>query len=139
MVKQSSIEQGIKNLKPLNTREDFKELSSKGGKASVKKRKELRHAKEILTDLLSTDLSKEQVKKILDNDSTVIGTRNAYDVLLEKAYKLGTEQDNIKAIQFVADYVGDKPKDEVKIDANIITDNDRKLLELLANKGKDAD
>lgn len=139
MVKQTSIEQGLKNLKPLNERENFKELSSKGGKNSVKKRKELRHAKEILTDLLSTDLSKEQVKKILGNSSTVIGTTNAYDVMLEKAFKIGTEQDNIKAIKFIRDTVGDKPTDNVKIDANVITDNDRKLLELLANKGSKAD
>lgn len=139
MVKQTSIEQGLKNLKPINERPDFKEITSKGGKNSVKKRKELRHAKEILTDLLSTDLSTEQVKKILGSSSTVAGTTNAYDVMLEKAFKIGTEQDNIKAIEFIRDTVGDKPTDNVKIDANVITDNDRKLLELLANKGKDAD
>lgn len=140
-VKQTSIEAGTKNLIPLNQRseEEKRKICSLGGKKRVEQKKELRHAKEILTELLAKDLTKEDVKKILGKEDTLTGSKSAYDVMMEKAFKIATEQDNVKAIEFLRDTVGDKPTDNVKIDANVITDNDRKLLELLANKGKDAD
>ena len=124
-------ENSKKNLKPLpfNERDDFKEISSKGGKASVKSKKEFRHAKELLTNILSQDLSPEECEKILGYNPK---DKNAYNVMLLKAHQVATKG-NIKAMEFIRDTAGDKPTETIQADiSNTITENDRKLLEILA-------
>ena len=124
-------ENSRKNLKtiPLNTREDFKELSSKGGKNSVKKKKEFRHAKDLLTEILSNDLTVDECEKILGYNPE---NKNAYNVMLLKAHQVATKG-NIKAMEFIRDTAGDKPTETIQADiSNTITENDRKLLEILA-------
>jgi hypothetical protein len=131
-------EKSLANLTgtPLNERENFKELSSKGGKNSVKKKKEFRHAKDLLTDILSSDLTTEETQKILGYTPE---NKNAYNVMLLKAHQVATKG-NIKAMEFIRDTAGDKPVDTIQADiSNTITDNDRKLLEALTmalDKGK---
>ena len=124
----------LKNLKDnqvlLNEREDFKEISSKGGKVSTAKRKEFRHAKELLTELLSEDMTKEETVKILGKD---IDNRNTYNVMLAKMAQVA-QSGNVKAFEALRDTVGDKPTEEVNLTANVITDKDRQLLALLADK-----
>lgn len=117
----------------IHEREDFKEVSSKGGKNSVKKKKEFRHAKELLMDILSEDLTENEVIDILGHD---IQNRNAYNVMLAKMHQVATKG-NVKAFEALRDTVGDKPTEEVNLNANVITDNDRQLMQVLAeNLGK---
>ena len=125
-------EKSLDNLQmqPFNEKENFKELSSKGGKASVKKRKEVRHAKEILRDLLSQDLSHEEVVQILGKDSS---DRNTYSVMIQKMVQVANSG-NVKAFAELRDTFGDKPTEEVNLTANVITDKDRQLLALLSEK-----
>ena len=111
----------------LSKREDFKELSSKGGKASVKRNKEFRHAKELLTDILSKDLSIEEVTKILGTDTQ---NRNAYNVMLLKMLQVANSG-NVKAFEALRDTVGDKPTEDINLNANVITDKERELLNTL--------
>jgi len=127
-------ENSLKPLKEnqilLHEREDFKEITSKGGKASVKKRKEVRHAKEILSELLSEDLSEEEVTQILGHDSK---DRNTYSVMIQKMLQVANSG-NVKAFAELRDTFGDKPTEEVNLTANVITDKDRQLLALLSEK-----
>jgi len=129
-------EKSKQNLKYnyLNEREDFKELSAKGGRMGAKKKQEFRHAKDLLTDILSKDLTKEEVTKILGED---IPNRNTYNVMLTKMVQIANKG-NVKAFESLRDTVGDKPIDKVQADVtNTITDKDRELLEILAkNIGK---
>ena len=124
-------EKSKQNLKYnyLNEREDFKELSAKGGIMGAKKKQEFRHAKDLLTDILSKDLTKEEVTKILGED---IPNRNTYNVMLTKMVQIANKG-NVKAFESLRDTVGDKPIDKVQADVtNTITDKDRELLEILA-------
>lgn len=127
-------ENSLKALKEnqvlINEREDFKDLSSKGGQNSAKKKKEFRHAKDLLIGILSEDLSKEETELILGHD---IKDRNAYNVMLTKMHQVAASG-NVKAAEFIRDTAGDKPTEEVNLTANVITDKDRQLLALLADK-----
>ena len=122
--------ENLKKGRTLNQRENFKELASKGGKQSVKRKQEFRHAKELLTDILSKDLSKEEVTNILGHDTE---NRNAYSVMLEKMHQVAVSG-NVKAFEALRDTVGDKPTESVELTANVITDKDRQLLSLIAEK-----
>ena len=127
-------ENSLKPLKEnqilLNDREDFREICSKGGKARVKQKKEVRHAKEILSQLLAEDLSKEEVVQILGRDSK---DRNTYSVMIQKMVQVANSG-NVKAFAELRDTFGDKPTEEVNLTANVITDKDRQLLALLSDK-----
>lgn len=127
-------ENSLKPLKEnqirLNDREDFREICRKGGKARVKQKKEVRHAKEILSQLLAEDLPKEEVIQILGKDSN---DRNTYSVMIQKMVQVANSG-NVKAFAELRDTFGDKPTESVELTANVITDKDRQLLALLADK-----
>ena len=89
--------------------------------------REIRHAKELLMDILSEDLTENEVVDILGHD---IQNRNAYNVMLAKMHQVATKG-NVKAFEALRDTVGDKPTEEVNISANVITDNERQLLNIL--------
>lgn len=118
-------------MQPFNEKPNFKELSSKGGKASVKRKKELKHAKEILNDILSQDISQDRINDILGKDADLINDKSAYTVMMAKMLQVANSG-NVKASEFIRDTVGDKPTEEVNISANVITDNDRQLLNILS-------
>ena len=127
-------ENSLKPLKEnqirLNDREDFIDICSKGGKARVKQKREVRHAKEILSQLLAEDLPKEEVIQILGKDSK---DRNTYSVMIQKMLQVANSG-NVKAFAELRDTFGDKPTEAVNLTANVITDKDRQLLALLADK-----
>lgn len=116
--------------KDLSKRDDFKELSAKGGREAAKKKKEFRHAKDLLIDILSKDLSREECKSILGKE---IENRNTYNVMLTKIAQVASTG-NVKAAEFIRDTAGDKPTESVELTANVITDKDRQLLALLSDK-----
>ena len=117
---------------PFNEKPNFKELSAKGGRASVKRKKELRHARDILNDILSQDITQDRIEEILGKDSELLTDKSAYSVMMAKACQVAN-RGNVKAMEFLRDTVGDKPIDKVQADiTNTITDNDRRLLEIFA-------
>lgn len=130
-------EKSLDNLKmatPINERDNFKELSSKGGKASVKRKKELRRAKDILNDILSTELSNDNIENILGDNADIIPDNTVYSVMLAKMASVANSG-NVKAAEFIRDTAGDKPIDSSNVNiAATITDKDRQLLSLLSEK-----
>lgn len=130
-------EKSLDNLKmatPINERDNFKELSSKGGIASVKRKKELRRAKDILNDILSTELSNDNIENILGDNADIIPDNTVYSVMLAKMASVANSG-NVKAAEFIRDTAGDKPIDSSNVNiAATITDKDRQLLSLLSEK-----
>ena len=84
--------------------------------------------KESLTLLLETEVSKDKAREI-SGDSTINGTMTIQDALMIRAIKTAQEG-NVKALEFIRDTSGNRLKDEIQIDGNVImTDADRQLLE----------
>lgn len=130
-------EQRNKNLTPFGTLspEKQREISIKGGLARQKQVKERQSMKETLNVLLSMELSRDKAVEI-SGDSTINGTLTMQEALMLRA--VNTAKDgNVKALEFIRDTSGQKPKEEISIDNNIVmTDADRKLLENIKNRLK---
>lgn len=108
------------NLKPQNQRSESerKEIASKGGKASGRKRREKREMREILEVLLSQPaaMSNGSVRK---NPST--GEELNHKEASMVALILRADQGDIKATRLIAELMGELRK-EPEIENNIIID-----------------
>lgn len=88
---------GTKNLKPLNrrTKEEQKEIASKGGKASAEARREKKLLRDELCALLETD----------------DGQKRMCVALLRQA-----QRGNTKAFEVIRDTIGEKPVEKTEVE-----------------------
>lgn len=127
-----------KNLIPMRTydgmSEDEKkrqfEIRSKGGKArqeQIAKRKSMR---EDLEQLLNCKVSKDQAEILLGDDAEMLGNDfSVQRVMLVRAIQEATQEGSAKLLEFIRNTVGDAPKTEISLDADIITESDKRLLD----------
>lgn len=122
-----------KNLKPLTT-EKAREIGSKGGKASVEKRRQNKTFKEIINKFLDGKLEQEELKQQMLNfgfaDEEISNKSAVVFSLWKEAIK-----GNTKATEILRDTIGEKPveKQEIKGEINnpfagLSTDELRKIL-----------
>lgn len=122
-----------KNLKPLTT-EKAREIGSKGGKASVEKRRQNKTFKEIINRFLDGKLEQEELKQQMLNfgfaDEEISNKSAVVFSLWKEAIK-----GNTKATEILRDTIGEKPveKQEIKGEINnpfagLSTDELRKIL-----------
>ena len=129
------------NLRPLNTlsKEERSKIASLGGKARVRQKIEQKNLRETALTLLNTPISKEQAKNFIGADADLIDDKDLtmQSVLTVRAMRALLDDGNIKAYETLRDTSGQKPKEEITIDNNVImTDADRKLLENIKNRLK---
>lgn len=121
------------NLKPLTT-EKAREIGSKGGKASVEKRRQNKTFKEIINKFLDGKLEQEELKQQMLNfgfaDEEISNKSAVVFSLWKEAIK-----GNTKATEILRDTIGEKPveKQEIKGEINnpfagLSTDELRKIL-----------
>ena len=137
---EESIERRNKNLKPFRKaetlteeeRERQLEIQRKGAMARTEKQRSQKTLKEQTLVLLKTEISrtqaermigKEQADLIADEDLTV---QSVLNVRLMSAL---LEDGNAKAYELLRDTSGQRPKDEVNITADIMTEADKALIE----------
>lgn len=108
-----------KNLIPFNqlTEEQQREIAKKGAMKSVKVRKEKKLMKEALKELLKLPIKNSDIKAELEELGLEKSEMNNQTALIVSAYKSGLEG-NIKAIEFIRDTIGEKPKEEIKVNTN---------------------
>ena len=102
----------IENLEPLST-EKAREIGSKGGKASVKVRRERKAMREQLEMLLKLPLKNEKLKEqIADLGVEVkeIDNQMAMTIALYQEAMRG----NTKAYEIIRDTIGEKPIEQVQ-------------------------
>lgn len=106
------------------------EVRSKGGKArqeQIAKRKSMR---EDLEELLNCKISKEQATSMLGDDAEMLGNNfNVQRVMLVRAIQTATEEGSAKLLEFIRNTVGDAPKESISIEADILTESDKRLLD----------
>lgn len=127
---------GTKNLRPYNqlTEEEQKELTSKGGKASVEARRRKRDMREIMQAILNADMTAEQIDEVLGSSKNLLpdGDMSAMAVLCTKMVQ-ETAKGNYKAFESVRDTAGFKPEKNINLDAGI-SEADKELLEKVAKR-----
>ena len=90
------------NLKPLTT-EKAREIGKKGGKASGKKRRQLKTFKELFNAVLQ--------EKAIDRNGKEWGSKAEY--LAAKVYKKAADGD-IRAFETIRDTIGQKPVEKLE-------------------------
>ena len=112
------------NLKPVRTKEEARERGRNGGKASGKKRRELKTMKLMLDYLLSKKIENKQTGKKV---TTLEGIMLAQ---IKQALS-----GNTKAAQFIRDTLGEKPAEQVT--TTNINIEDEKIINEVLDKLKD--
>lgn len=137
----------LANLKPFTgykdgmteeERQRVREIASKGGKATQECNRKARTWKEVCNSALTAKVSKEKAEKYLHDDVDLLvfdenGTVDMQDVITVRALQIANEG-NVKALEFIRDTSGQKPKDEMQITADVMTDADRRLLDNIAER-----
>ena len=141
----------IANLKPAeNLRtmdpEKRKEIQQKGAAVSNERQAKRRSIRDICETLLALELPNKAA--ITDDEAREMAEKMAeatgkpvtvYDAIV-CAQTAAAMQGNTKAAEYIRDSAGDKPGENVRLDADIMTEGDRKLLaKLPAAMGIDAD
>lgn len=104
-----------KNLKPFNslTEKEQREITSKGGKASAKKRQQNKTFKEIINKFLDGQVSDERLKQQMIDfgfaDKEVSNKSCAVFALWKEAIK-----GNTKAFELLRDTIGEKPIEQIQ-------------------------
>lgn len=139
----------LENLKPKTldqqTPERRAEIQRQGSIAGNKEKERRRTIKDICQTLLAMDLP--EAVNLQNDDAQAIAEKIAkktgkpvtvYDAIA-CAQAAAAMQGNTKAAEYIRDSVGDKPGENVQLNADIMTDGDRALLAKLAESmGVDA-
>lgn len=119
------------NLIPFNemTEKQQREIASKGGKASQKKQKEEKEQKKTIAQalelILNAKLPDKMAKKM--QEQTGVSEIDYRTALAFSVISTGIAKGDANALRIVADYIGEKPADNI----NVSTDNG-KLADILS-------
>jgi len=108
--------------------EEREALRHKAAVAGGHAKKERQTAREILAQILQREMTPEEAKKYLGHYPEIA---TKYGVMLEKVADRVLKDGDVRSMEFIRDTVGDKPTDSIELTANMITDKDRELLNLL--------
>ena len=101
-----------KNLKPLTT-EKAREIGSKGGKASVKAKKEKKAIKEYIETFMPKPLENEQVREKLKELGIAVEDVNN-KMAMVYAQWIEAMKGNTKAFENLLNYSGEKPIEQIQ-------------------------
>lgn len=123
------------NLRPFTdyTDEEHKASSRKGGINSGITKRRKKDMRELMKMLLENNYSENKARDIVGDLSLLEGDLSVANVLNLKMIQ-EAEEGNAKAFEIVRDTAGYKPAEQVQLDANIMTDQDKALLEKLAKR-----
>lgn len=131
----------LKIFKPYSelTEEELKwqkEQTLKGGKARGEQLTKAKNLKEIGNVILDTKVSREVAERLIGESAELLGDNDLTisAMLMLSAVREGIEQGNIKALEFIRDTTGQKPKDTLDVNTNVISEQDKMLLEKLAKR-----
>lgn len=111
--------------------EYHKSISSLGGKHTQENIRTKRTLNDIAKQMLEVELSKSNIDEILGNSIELIGDDyTAGSVMVAKMIQSACAG-SFKAAEFVRDTAGYKPKNEIELSADIMTDEDRSLIDKL--------
>lgn len=118
-------------------KEEELEIRRKGHKAMMevkKKRKNIKEILDIIGGLDASGVARDYVSpQLIEKLEAVSEDITVYDLInlkqTENALKGST-----KSAEFVRDSLGERPKDNIQVDVDIITDSDRALIESIQGR-----
>ena len=116
------------------TEEERKLLASKGGKARWDKERNKRTMNDMAKELLDRTMSNDSIEEVLGSSREILGEDNTVSAVLLVKMIQQAMAGNSKCAEFVRDTAGYKPRNEVDISADIITDEDRSLMDKLQKR-----
>ena len=126
---------GYRNLIPLtNSKERARELGSLGGKKAKENRDARKNINELAKAMLEQTVSEDQIRAVLGDNTTMLLDNSVASLLLGSMIK-GALNGSFKCAEFVRDTAGYKPKNEVELNADIITDADKALIDKALKTG----
>ena len=122
---------GRANLIPFNklSEEEQKEIRSKGGKASGEARRKKRDMREVAKAILEHAMNEAQIEEVLGNSKELLDGDKSVMAVLTARMVQEAGKGSYKHYETLRDTAGFKPKDEIDISADIMTDADRELVE----------
>ena len=122
---------GRANLIPFNklSEEEQKEIRSKGGKASGEARGKKRDMREVAKAILEHAMNEAQIDEVLGNSKELLDGDKSVMAVLTARMVQEAGKGSYKHYETLRDTAGFKPKDEIDISADIMTDADRELVE----------
>lgn len=122
---------GRDNLIPFNklSEDEQKEIRSKGGKASGEARRKKRDMREVAKAILEHAMKEEQIEEVLGSSKDLLDGDKSVMAVLTARMVQEAGKGSYKHYETLRDTAGFKPKDEIGISADIMTDADRELIE----------
>ena len=122
---------GRANLIPFNklSEEEQKAIRSKGGKASGEARRKKRDMREVAKAILEHAMNEAQIDEVLGNSKELLDGDKSVMAVLTARMVQEAGKGSYKHYETLRDTAGFKPKDEIGISADIMTDADRELVE----------
>lgn len=122
---------GRANLIPFNklSEDEQKAIRSKGGKASGEARRKKRDMREVAKAILEHAMNEAQIDEVLGSSKDLLDGDKSVMAVLTARMVQEAGKGSYKHYETLRDTAGFKPKDEIGISADIMTDADRELVE----------
>ena len=125
---------GYSNLIPLtNNKAKARELGSIGGRKAAENREKKKNFNELAKSLLEMTVSDKMIKETLENPETMLD--DTYGSLILAAIAQGAKNGSFKCAEFIRDTAGYKPKNEIELQADIMTESDKALIDKAIKTG----
>ena len=126
---------GINNLISLKDRTatERQEIVKKAHDKARENRENKKNFNELAKALLDQVVSDKVIKETIDDPDMMID--NTYGSLILAAMVQGAKNGSFKCAEFIRDTAGYKPKNEIDIQADIMTDNDKALIDKALKTG----
>lgn len=120
------------NLISLSDRslEDRQRLGSIGGHKAKENRDKKKNFNELAKAMLEQTVTEEQIKSVLGDNTSILLDNSVASVILASMIQ-GAVNGSFKCAEFVRDTAGYRPKDIMQVEADIMTDSDRALIDKL--------
>ena len=115
------------------TEKERKEISDKAREKARENRENKKNFNELARAMLEQTLTTEQVKQIFGDNPNILLDNSVGSCILGSMIK-GALDGSFKCAEFVRDTAGFKPKNEVELQADIMTESDKALIEKLQKR-----
>ena len=112
----------------LRTKEERQMIGSMGAKKRDENREAKKNINELAKAMLEQTVTEKQIKSVLGDDTTMLLDNSVASVMLGAMIKSALNG-SFKAFEAVRDTAGYKPKNEIELNADIMTDNDKALID----------
>lgn len=114
--------------------EERRRLAKLGAQKAQEKAKRERTLNEIAKALLRQEVPREQARQVLGDMADMLDEDFSLGAILTMRQAVEAQEGNTKAYEVLRDTAGYKPVDQVQAEVNVLSDQDRSLLDKVARR-----